>query len=96
MTTVRLDRRGLLAGRFGTLPASPVPVLDRDRCLAFLHVQCESCRDSCPRAAIGFLPRAGGPATPRIVADRCTGCGDCLPVCPVGAIRRRGDDGCAP
>ena len=34
-----------------------------------------------------FPPRLGGVALPVIDAVRCTGCGDCLPLCPTGALR---------
>ncbi|MBB3452352.1 ferredoxin-type protein NapF [Rhizobium sp. BK313] len=57
-----------------------------DRCLARNDVACQSCGESCPELAIRFRPRIGGPFTPEVCEDACSGCGACLSVCPVGAI----------
>ncbi|MEJ0018383.1 MAG: 4Fe-4S dicluster domain-containing protein [Acetobacteraceae bacterium] len=73
-------RRSLLS--FGR----PAPVAIADCCLARSFVHCQSCGDACPAQAIRFTPRLGGPPLPRITASLCTGCGDCVPVCPVGAL----------
>ncbi len=58
-----------------------------DRCLSKTGIECRSCQDACPEAAIRFRPRLGRPAEPILQADMCTGCGACLAPCPVGAIR---------
>lgn len=50
------------------------------------NVVCRSCGDACGEAAIRFSPRLGGAACPAVLADRCTGCGDCVSACPVGAV----------
>jgi ferredoxin-type protein NapF len=56
-------------------------------CLAARGIVCQSCGDHCPETAIRFRPRLG--AVPELLLDddRCTACGDCVPVCPAGAIR---------
>jgi len=59
-------------------------------CLASRGVHCQCCADACPEQAIGFTPRLGGPPLPRLDADRCTGCGDCIASCPAGAIALAG------
>ena len=60
--------------------------IEEPRCLPHGGVHCEACRDACPEGAIRFTPRLGGPPTPAILAERCTGCGACAGVCPDAAI----------
>lgn len=55
-------------------------------CMAYRDVVCRSCGDACAEAAVRFSPRLGGAALPEVIADRCTGCGACVSVCPAGAI----------
>ena len=55
-------------------------------CLARRDVFCQACGDACPEAAIRFRPVLGGPPEPEIAIDRCTGCGACTGICPVGAV----------
>lgn len=55
-------------------------------CLAKNLVECQSCRDACPEQAIRFRPRLGGTFQPDLDEDRCSGCGACVSICPVGAI----------
>jgi ferredoxin-type protein NapF len=43
--------------------------------------------------AIRFSPRLGGAACPVILAEQCTGCGDCVTVCPASAITLAGQTG---
>jgi ferredoxin-type protein NapF len=57
-------------------------------CLSTKAVSCRVCGEHCEDAAIRFHPALGGRAIP-VVAEACTGCGDCLGVCPVGAIAMR-------
>jgi ferredoxin-type protein NapF len=57
-----------------------------EACLARAGVVCQSCGDACPEQAIRFTLRRGGPPLPSLDENRCTGCGACVPVCPVGAI----------
>jgi ferredoxin-type protein NapF len=50
-------------------------------------VECRLCGEACDAGAIRFPPRLGGVAAPVIDHDRCTGCGDCLPLCPPSALK---------
>lgn len=54
--------------------------------MAFANVVCRSCGDVCEAAAIRFSPRVLGAALPEVLAERCTGCGDCVSACPAAAI----------
>jgi ferredoxin-type protein NapF len=63
-----------------------------DACLARRDVACQSCGESCPANAIRFSPRLGGPFLPDLDEERCTGCGACLQVCPVGAIAMKSQE----
>lgn len=78
--------------------AVPVFTLDHDgpvfphhmaieaSCLARRSVVCQTCGDACPEAAIRFRPVLGETPSPELDVDRCTGCGACVGICPVGAI----------
>lgn len=85
-----LSRRGFLTGRFlGTVPR---PVLTAGEpalrahvarvlpsaCIAYRGTVCFTCREHCqvPGAIVFEHGR------PRIDPDLCTGCGDCIGVCP--------------
>jgi len=58
-------------------------------CLANQGVSCRTCDELCEVDAIRFTPVANRMAAPAISEDACTGCGDCLGVCPVDAIDLR-------
>jgi len=77
------SRRWFLTG--GTA-RSPAGLAISEACLARAGVVCQACGDACPERAIRFALRRGGPPLPGVDEDRCTGCGACLPICPVGAI----------
>ena len=85
---VDLDRRAFLRGRFlgyGSAEndgGAPVAVLDRGSCIAWDGVICISCRLACEPQAIAFENRR-----PTIIFNACTGCGDCIKLCPTQAIR---------
>ncbi len=84
----RLSRRDLLRGRF--LPSAPpaadvaaatgdgVAVVMAWGCLAFRGTICSVCVERCPED--GALRLEAG--RPVVAPDRCTGCGDCVDVCP--------------
>jgi ferredoxin-type protein NapF len=55
-------------------------------CLAAQGVACRLCGDGCDHAALRFPPRRGGVAVPVVQAQACTGCGQCLPLCPSRAL----------
>ena len=57
-----------------------------DSCLAYHGVFCQSCRESCEAGAIAFPLKPGRTVVPSINAERCTGCGACVSVCPVAAV----------
>jgi ferredoxin-type protein NapF len=56
-------------------------------CLARQRIDCRVCGDACDARALRFPPRAGGPPEPVLDPDRCTRCGQCVPVCPVQALK---------
>ena len=67
--------------------AAPLHALKGPACLADRGVECRLCGEACDAGAIRFPPRLGGVAAPVIDHDRCTGCGDCLPLCPPSALK---------
>ncbi len=81
--TVDATRRSLLFGR--PAPGRVVAVIG-DRCLARHGIVCRSCGDACEARAIRFPPRLGGVAMPLLDSDACSGCGECISVCPAVAI----------
>ena len=58
-------------------------------CFSIQGVICRLCEEKCPEGAILLIPLCGGYARPQVVAERCTGCGDCLAVCPGGALEMK-------
>ena len=60
-----------------------------DRCLNRRGIECRVCGEACDTRALRFVPARGGIAQLQIDAAACTGCGDCVGVCPVRAITLR-------
>ena len=60
-----------------------------ESCLPARGVVCRSCGEACAAAAIAFRPAARGVSLPTLNSERCTGCGDCVAICPVGAVALR-------
>lgn len=60
-----------------------------DTCLARRGVECRVCGDACDARALRFRPALGGIAQLQVDSAACTGCGECLPVCPVAALSLR-------
>ena len=55
-------------------------------CLSINAVVCRACGDSCYEQAIRFKLQVGGVSIPIIDDDSCTGCGECLSICPKNAV----------
>lgn len=90
MTTRRQLLFGDFAGRRAELAGQSVNRLGvafGEACLAAQGVVCRSCGEACDAEAIRFVAAPGGISRPVLQDVRCTGCGDCLPICPSTAIR---------
>ena len=55
-----------------------------ESCLSAHGIVCASCREVCPEQAIRVPP--GGRAAATVDAERCSGCGACVGVCPASAL----------
>ncbi|HEY0183560.1 MAG TPA: 4Fe-4S dicluster domain-containing protein [Rhodopila sp.] len=58
-------------------------------CFATRGIVCQICADHCSAQAIHFRPRRGNVPEPLLEQARCTGCGDCVSICPADAIGSR-------
>ena len=76
---------GVLADR-GQAPWATVAEIAFS-CLSVQGVICRLCEERCEPAAIRFRPALGGYALPEVDAESCTGCGACVRICPVTAVR---------
>jgi ferredoxin-type protein NapF len=56
-------------------------------CLSKNGIVCRACGDVCDSRAIRFMLKTGGRADIVLDLENCTGCGDCIRPCPVGALR---------
>ncbi len=57
-----------------------------DACFSRRGIICRSCGEICESRAIRFKPSLGGRSQIEIEAASCTGCGECVHVCPAHAI----------
>lgn len=55
-------------------------------CVEPKGVTCRRCSEACDVHAIRFRLLGGGRAMASISSEACTGCGECIAVCPVNAI----------
>lgn len=88
-----ISRRGLFKI---AIPSRQAPAVNDTRaamvavigeaCVEGRGIVCRRCGDSCAPRAITFRLQSRGVARPLLDGARCTGCGDCLPVCPSRAI----------
>ncbi len=63
-------------------------VVDLDLCLLAQGRECTACIQKCPYEAIALDSADGGFSNePRVVLDRCNGCGACEAVCPTQPVR---------
>lgn len=79
---------GALRGGSDTAPWLLTAVIS-EHCLAGRGIVCRTCGERCDAGAIAFIPQRGGVALPRLAAEACTGCGECVADCPSGAIAMR-------
>ncbi len=75
--------------RLAVTPAFTWRVVVDASCLNRRGVECRVCGDACDARALRFTPARGGIAQLKVDAAACTGCGDCVSVCPVQAITLR-------
>ncbi|MGE4294907.1 MAG: 4Fe-4S dicluster domain-containing protein [Campylobacterales bacterium] len=78
----QLSRRELLGRLTGQRPAAAPIALSTAACLAWNGTMCYACKEACNEGAIAFF----GVFRPAIALEKCTRCGECVPVCPAGAI----------
>ncbi|WP_299620426.1 4Fe-4S dicluster domain-containing protein [Pelagibius sp.] len=80
-----LSRRRLLLGRAADAPREDVASVG-SACFMARGIACRLCEDTCDTGAFRFRPLLGGRAEVTVEESRCTACGDCLDICPAGAI----------
>ena len=80
-----LSRRRLLLGRAADARREAVAGVG-PACFMARGIACRLCEDACDAGAFRFRPLLGGRAEVTVEENRCTACGDCLDICPPGAI----------
>lgn len=56
-------------------------------CLSLNAIVCRACADNCDEEAINFKLKLRGFSEPQFSQKDCTGCGACISVCPVRAVK---------
>ncbi|MCU7875840.1 MAG: ferredoxin-type protein NapF [Candidatus Thiodiazotropha sp. (ex Lucinoma borealis)] len=69
-----------------TTPPWALDVTIDGSCLSINGVVCRSCGDICEESAIRFKLETGGRSTPLLDQLSCSGCGECVSVCPSHSI----------
>jgi len=69
-----------------TMPAFRWRIQVAPTCLAQHRVECRVCAESCDTGALRCRPALGGISQLVLDPAACTGCGECLAPCPVGAL----------
>ena len=69
-----------------TTPAFSRVAVIGDACFAARGVICRSCGDVCEVRAISFRLVVGGVTHVNIVTAACSGCGECVGICPANSI----------
>jgi ferredoxin-type protein NapF len=67
-------------------PAWRLKAVINDACMSLRGITCRTCDEACDAQAIRFRLQIGGRASPEINQAGCTGCGECVAVCPSAAI----------
>lgn len=75
--------------RARTAPAFLRRIHISDRCLNQRGTECRVCGDACDARALRFRPARGGISGLQVLTEACTGCGECLALCPAGAMSLR-------
>ena len=58
----------------------------KSTCVSQRGVVCRACGEVCEMRAIHFKMAVGGSAMIELNTSDCNGCGECVSLCPVGAI----------
>lgn len=77
---------GLASAPIPLAGGAQAPVTLAPHCLAQRRVECRLCGDACAQGALRFVPALGGVSQLSLNPAACTGCGDCVPLCPVQAL----------
>lgn len=85
--TGALDASVLSQQTVHTHQAWSLDVSIQSKCLSLNAVVCRACEDNCEPQAIRFTLKVGGISEPLVSQNDCTGCGGCVAVCPVDAVK---------